>query len=302
MSATSHQSTLGILAILGAAALWGTTGTIQTLLPPGKDPLVVAALRLLFGAATLFLLAGVSQESRKSFAQLPLASVVFAGVAIGIYNVLFFVAVLEVGVGIGTALAIGSAPLWVTLFDFVFRRAIPGRRRLIGQAVCIVGASLLVVSGSSSSASFLGLLLAILAGSAYATYSLVTSRMGGKIPSATIASSTFGVAALFLLPLILFFPTQWISSPTTWLQLLFLGAIATGVSYALYTWGLRYVAPSAAVTFALVEPLTAWLLATFVVGEELSGMKILGAVVLLLGLWVVTSTVRSGTASPESIK
>ena len=123
MSATSHQSTLGILAILGAAALWGTTGTIQTLLPPGKDPLVVAALRLLFGAATLFLLAGVSQESRKSFAQLPLASVVFAGVAIGIYNVLFFVAVLEVGVGIGTALAIGSAPLWVTLFDFVFRRA-----------------------------------------------------------------------------------------------------------------------------------------------------------------------------------
>jgi DME family drug/metabolite transporter len=51
---------------------------------------------------------------------------------------------------------------------------------------------------------------------------------------------------------------------------------------------LRHVAASTAVTLALTEPVTAWVLATVVVGEPLSAQKVLGAVLVLAGLTVVT--------------
>src|SRR6056297_2150819 len=44
---------LAVLAALAAAMLWGTTGTLQSLLPADRQPLVVGALRVILGAAAL---------------------------------------------------------------------------------------------------------------------------------------------------------------------------------------------------------------------------------------------------------
>lgn len=290
----------GIAAILAAAVLWGTTGTVQALLPPEREPLVVAALRLLIGAAALFSIALSARQSRSAFLRLPIPGVLGAGLAIGLYNLLFFAAVLQTGVGIGTALAIGSAPIWVTLFELCFYRRVPSRRQGLGQAVCIIGAVLLVVSGAATNASVPGMAIATLAGAAYAAYSLLTSRIGHLAPSATIAASTFGVAAVCTAPLLWFLPTGWLADTATWSKIVFLGVVATGLSYALYTWGLRHVAASTAVTLALAEPLTAWLLATVVVGEAVTPTKIVGAVLLLAGLFIVTG--RGGRRDPESMR
>lgn len=298
--------TLAIAAVIAAAVLWGTTGTIQALLPDGREPLVVAAMRLSIGAAALLVLALVQRESRAGFRRLPVPGIVFAGLAIGLYNVLFFLAVLEAGVGTGTAIAIGSAPIWVTLYEIIVRRQIPGVRRALGQTISIAGACLLVLSGGVEGGSPVGFAIAAVAGSAYAAYSLATSRIGGRAPSATIAASTFAVAALAVSPVMLFVPVAWLSGPQVWLALLFLGICSTGLSYALYTWGLTRVAASTAVTLALVEPLTAWLLATAVVGETVTLAKTVGAVLLLGGLAIVTASpetramavpVRQGTSS-----
>lgn len=296
MTTNRHAGLIGVAAILCAAVLWGTTGTIQALLPEGREPMVVAAMRVLIGALTLLAFAAASGAGRAAFSRLPWTVVGVAGVAIGLYNALFFAAVSNVGVGIGTALAIGSAPLWVTVFDLLILRRLPGARRLLGQAVCIAGATLLAVSGAAAQASPAGVLLALAAGAAYATYSLVTSRIGAAAPATTIAAGTFAIAAVCLMPALVLLPADWIDGAAVWARLLFLGAVVTGVSYALYTWGLKQVAPSAAVTLALAEPLTAWLLATFVVGEALTVAKVIGAVVLLLGLWIVTSTIGNPTA------
>lgn len=283
---------LGVAAVLVAAVLWGTTGTVQALLPEAREPLVIAALRLLLGAATLILIAAASSGGRRAFSKLPLALIAVAGLAIAAYNVLFFVAVLKTGVGIGTALAIGSAPIWATLYQALFLRRLPDRHQLLGQALSIAGAILLVVSGAAVEASAAGMAMAAVAGVAYATYSLLTSQAGREVPAPTLAASTFAVAALLLAPALWLLPSAWVLAGAAWPKLAFLGIVATGASYVLYTWGLRHVPPVAAVTLALAEPLTAWLLATFVVGEPLTLLKALGALLLLFGLAIVTGAVR----------
>lgn len=290
MTAGSGNRSLGLMLVIAAAVLWGSTGTVQALLPPAREPIVVAAVRLAIAALTLLALAGCAARSRAGFRDLNWRGVAAAGVAIAAYNVMFFIAVTGAGIGIGTALAIGSAPIWVTLYEIVVLRRLPGGMRLLGQGVCILGAVLLVVSGSAANASLGGIVLALLAGSAYAIYAVITGRIGQSAPPATLAAATFSVAALVLAPALLILPTDWLAMPGAMEKLAFLGVFATGLAYALYTWGLRHVSASTGVTLSLVEPLTAWLLATFLIGEPSSSTKILGAALLFLGLVMVTRT------------
>ena len=286
--ASRSPSLLGLGAILLAALLWGTTGTVQTFLPPSRDPLAVGALRMLVGAATLLLLALARPESRRGFAHLPWGGVILAGIAIGGYNLLFFRAVTETGVGIGTAIAIGSAPLWATAFEVLVNRERPGAVRLFGQGVAILGVGLLALAGGSEGGSLLGALLAAGAAACYAFYSMVTSRVGHRAPPMTTAAATFGVAALMTSPVLVIAPLGWLAAPQGWFWIGFLGVGVTGLSYALYTWGLTRVAASTAVTLALAEPVTAWLLASVVVGEAVTEPKIAGALLVLAGLAVIT--------------
>lgn len=278
----------GIAAVIVAAILWGTTGTIQTLLPPGSDPLTVGALRLLLGAAALSLLALAKPESRQAFTRLPWRVVVLAGAAIAAFNMFFFRAVLEAGVGVGTAIAIGSAPLWATAFEVAARKGLPSGLRLAGQAISITGAVILGLAGSDEGGTATGVTLAALAGAAYAAYSLATARAGQNAPSATVAAATIGLGALLTLPVLVILPPVWLSGAAALGGILFLGLGTTCLAYALYTWGLCRIAASTAVTLVLVEPVTAWLLATFVVGEAVTLPKLAGASLILAGLAVVT--------------
>ncbi|WP_340110191.1 DMT family transporter [Pikeienuella sp. HZG-20] len=288
MSAVSpSRRALGVGAVVAAAGLWGSTGTIQTLLPAASDPFAVGALRLVFGAAALLALALGAPAGRRGFGALPWRGVVFAGLAIGAYNLLFFRAVLDAGVGVGTAVAIGGAPIWATAYEAAFRRRRPGRLRALGQAISILGVALLALAGGGAGASLTGVILAALAGACYAAYSLATSALGGRAPAATLAAATFSVAALAALPVLFLTPLGWLAAPQSWPAMLFLGVVATGLSYRLYTAGLARVAASTAVTLALAEPVTAWILATLVVGEPLTPQKLAGALLILTGLAAV---------------
>ncbi|WP_231592392.1 DMT family transporter [Pelagovum pacificum] len=284
---------IGILSVILAAVLWGTTGTLQTLLPEGREPLAVGAIRLLVGALFLLALAAASPAARRAARHLPWRGVLFAGVAIAGYNLLFFRAVSEAGVGIGTAVTIGSAPIWTAAYEALALRVRPGPARLAGQAVSIGGVALLGLSGGVAGSSLTGILLALGSGACYAAYSLATSRVGGRVPSVTLAASTFSVAALVTLPALVILPLDWIAGSADIATLLFLGVGATGLSYVFYTWGLTRVMASTAVTLALAEPVTAWLLATLLVGEPVTLRTTFGVAMILAGLLIVSLTPAS---------
>lgn len=284
---------VALSAILAAAMLWGTTGTLQSFLPDSRAPVVVGALRLAIGALSLLLLAGLTRGAVAARHRVPKAPLLVAALGMAAYNLLFFAAVARAGVGLGTAVTIGSAPLWVAAYEGLVLRRAPGPRKAFGQALAIAGAAVLVLSGAQSGVSALGLLLAAAAGLSYAGYALASSAMAAKAPAATIAASTFTLAALMTAPVFALLPWHWALTGTAPATLLALGVGSTGLAYALYTWGLKSVPASTAVTLALAEPLTAWALALLVVGESVTPLKLTGAALLMAGLYVVTSNTRS---------
>ncbi len=277
----------GVLAVVLAAMLWGSTGTLQAQMPVERAPVVVGVVRLIVGALGLWALALISGAQLRAVRNIPLKGVILAGIAIGLYNLLFFRGVALAGVGVGTAITIGSAPLWVIGYE-ILRGIIPTKAKSFGLALCLVGVVLLAGLSANVRPDPIGVLLGLGAGACYAFYSQATSAIKTELDSTVIAAATFTVAAIVTMPVLVFFETAWIWQASALWPLLGLGILSTGVAYALYTWGLRHVLPSTAVTLALVEPMTAFFLAVFLLGESFTLPTAMGAGLLLVGLVLVT--------------
>lgn len=281
----------GALCVACAAVLWGTAGTAQTFLDAGElSPLWVAALRLFF-AASLFLPLLTYREGCRALS-IPkdgsLRLILACGVAMAAYNLLFFAAMRAAGVAVGTAIVIGSAPVWATAIECMRGGARPAPGRLFGLSIAIAGGVLMATAGRedfSVSLSALGVCLS--AGLAYASFTVMTKELVGSL------SPIRATALSFTLAMFLAFAVAFAASPLPVLTLkgigvtLYLGLLTTGAAYLLFSSGLRHLKASTGVALSLLEPVTAFLLAVTVAGEAVTFSAVVALILLLGGLFLV---------------
>jgi len=288
----------GALLVIAAATLWGTTGTSQALAPQGAGPLAIGTLRLLIGGAGLLAYALWRGKRPRALGRVrgwPWKAIVLAAVCMAAYQVLFFSGVARTGVAVGTIVGIGSSPILAGALAFVFRGERPGWKWVIATAMAVAGGSLLA-SGASGGGNLhvdpLGLLLAIGAGGAYATFILVSKGLLEGSSSEMALAVIFCLGALFLLPLLLTQNMAWLLQPRGLAVALHLGLVTVGVGYTLFWAGLRRVPVAMAGTLTLAEPLTAGMLGVLVLGERLTLTASLGIALILVGLVVLSVSRR----------
>jgi len=278
----------GYLLIIGAAVLWGTTGTSQALAPAGVTPLSIGAMRLLLGSLALLALA-LSQGGFRRRTGWDIRAVLIAGSAIAAYQVTFFAGVKLASIAIGTIVGIGSAPIFGALLGHFYEHEKLERRWFLATALSLSGVVLLGAAGKQSlDLDPRGVLLALAAGLTYAVYTLYNKRLLATHDPDEVMAVTFGLGALLLLPFIFTSPMQWLASPRGMLVAGHLGLIATGLSYALFGRGLKSVPVSTTTTLTLAEPLTAGLLGVLVVGERLPPVALIGIALIAAGLLMLT--------------
>lgn len=280
------QTARGVALVLAAAALWGTTGTAQSLAPPQLASVWVGALRLL--VAALFFAGWLSlRRPAVPWRSLPWRGIVLAGLCMGAYNLAFFAGVRAAGVAVGTAVALGSGPLWAGLLE-----ATVARRRLrplwwAGTALAVAGGVLMVAGNAAGSTSAAGLLLCLTAGLSYAAYVLLNKSLVTQAPPSVVTGAVFATAALLALAS----AWAWAGTPALGKADLavvaWLGVASTGVAYLLFSHGLRHLSGATAVALALFEPVTAFVLAVLVVGEQPGWIALGGLAAVLAGLAVV---------------
>jgi DME family drug/metabolite transporter len=280
----------GILLVLGAGMLWGTTGTAQSFSDGALSPYWVGALRL--GVASLFFLAyagsinGLPHLGRQ-LAGLDWRRTAWAGACIAGYNLAFFAGVKATGVAVGTALAIGSGPIWAGLLQLA-GGARPGPGWWTGTLLAVGGGVLLVFGrGGDIQADPLGIVLCLAAGLAYALYTLLNKRLVDRSAPAVTTLGVFLVSALLALPAAGLWAGPLQITASGWLVVGFLGIASTGIAYLLFSTGLRGISAATGVSLALMEPVTAFLLALAVVGERPGALAYAGLAALLAGLAIV---------------
>jgi DME family drug/metabolite transporter len=282
----NNPSEMSRTLVLLAAVAFGTTGTARAL-GPDASPVAVGAARVAVGAALLGLVAWrTAPRSSRPWSRRALLA---GALGIAAYQLAFFAAVRDTGVAVGTVVAIGSGPVFAGLLG---RGPLTGRWA-VSTALATAGVALLVAGGGQADVSIPGVLLALVAGASYGTYTVAAKALldEGHAPEAVMARA-FTAAAVLLAPALVIAGTGWLASPGGAALALYLGAIPTALAYVLFARGLRHISAGEAATLTLAEPLTATALGTVVLGERPGALAALGALLVLSGLVAVAVPAR----------
>ncbi|GAA0452154.1 DMT family transporter [Alkalibacillus silvisoli] len=270
-----------VLLVLFGAILWGTTGTAQALAPE-SSPLVVGALRLLIGGGSLILLIVI--QNRLSIKGIPKKALLISALAMALYQPFFFSGVDLTGVAIGTVVAICSAPVFAGIMEGFIHKRLPDRVWVVSTVLALIGCVLLFQSGEEVTFDLLGMVFSLLAGLAFAIYTFVSKDLVTNYPPDVVVAVVFSTAAVFLLPILFIYDLSFAFQLSGAISMLHLGLIATAVAYLLFARGLKGVPASMAVTLALAEPVTAFLLGILLLGEPLTVLSGFGLFLLVVGL------------------
>ncbi len=284
----------GAWLVLLAACLWGTNGTAQALAPAGAQPIIIGTLRIAVGGLALLAFA-LSQGSLRDGKRWLFWPTFLGALSMAAYQMFFFAGVARTGVAIGTIVGIGSTPILAGPIGYLVRRERPSRRWLIATILGIIGCGLLIVAGEQIHLDLLGIFLATCAGGSYAVFTTVSKGLIEEHAPEAVMAVTFCLGACFVLPLLLTANLRWLAQPAGYLVILHLGVITAGFAYTLFARGLRQVPVATAASLTLGEPLTAGLLGVLFLREALSGVAILGIVLIFFGLAYLT------TEKPQAI-
>ena len=303
-NSSASSSAVGIAFVSVAAVLWGTTGTAQSLGAGGLSPFWVGAAQLAVSSLFLGALLAVSHRRLRGRAGQGGAPVqpllpnpvhlglrpawfVLASMGIGGYSIFFYEGVTLTGVAVGTAVAIGSGPIWAGLMQALVLRAPLSALWWAGTLVSVAGGAAMVMARGGATLSWSGLALCLLAGLSYAGYALINKRLVTHMSPRVVNFYVFTGAACMAVPIALVQSglPQW--SLAAVLVVVYLGVVVSGLAHMLFSIGLRSISGPTGVTLSLIEPVAAFVLAVWVVGERQPLQSWLGLLAVLAGLMLV---------------
>jgi len=280
----------GLLLVVLAAALWGTSGVATKGIYGLSEasPLMVAALRLALGAPLLWLAyRALSGEHNAHIAGRDLGWMALAGASLGLSQACYFAAIAQVGVAIATLVTICATPVLVSLLSATLLHERLTRYTAVALAGALLGTEMLVGAGQSAvgaqtGAAASGILLALGAAVCFTTFILASRVLAPRYHPLLSITVAVSAGALLLLAieaasgaLTLLYP--W----PAWSLLLYLGLVPTALGYGLFFRGMQHTTAAQASVGSLVEPLTSTALALVIFGERLGPLGLVGAGLLI---------------------
>ena len=217
---------MGLLLICLAAITWGTTGTTSALIAQQAtlSPLTVGLWRIVFALPVFWLWHGLMGQQRQPplnnrLTQPQRLSLLAMGLCMAGYQVFYFAAVPYIGVAMTALVAVCSSPLIITVLAIAVLGEKLTRNLCIAMALGVTGTVLLIAQPEAMYVAgfrfFLGIALAFGAAFSYAGYAIFAKSLVDRIDAVAIATYSFTIAALALIPTLLLQPAFDI-----WLQAL----------------------------------------------------------------------------------
>ena len=290
-----HSTRRGIGWLVLAGLCWGTSGTLGTLLrrESGVGFLSVASLRILVGGLALILVVSALGRLRLPSTAGTWGQIALLGLASGAYQVGFFLGVGTIGVPLATMVAIGSTPVMVAIVDVLTHRVRLRWPLFLSCLLALVGLALLVGAPDSrdTTALTLGVIGSLVAGAGFASISLLGTRLRPDFDAVTGTGVAFLLGGLLVSVVAVFapgdeplLPHEWTPAAIVWVVAL--GVVPTAVAYLSYLRGLRTQTGTVGSLVSLLEPVTAAVVAFFVLGQRLTPVGLVGMVVLLAAVAV----------------
>jgi drug/metabolite transporter (DMT)-like permease len=182
-------------------------------------------------------------------------------------------------------------PAAVAIAAALYLRERPSKQRVLGILLSIAGVVLVISFGKSdetASQPVLGALLMLASVAAWALYTVLAKRVA-EADEMLITAVSMSLATVMLLPLVLFElrDHSWPAfSSAAWLNILYLGVIASGAAFVIYNRALRDLDASAVGVWINLAPIIGVVSAVLFLGESLHPWQIAGAAIALAGMWL----------------
>ncbi|ABM03898.1 hypothetical transmembrane protein DUF6 [Psychromonas ingrahamii 37] len=286
----------GRFAVLLAAILWGTTGTVASFAPQ-LSPLAIGAFAMGIGGLLQAMIARKKLISDIDKLLTVKRELLIGALAVAIYPLAFYTAMQFSGITIGTVISIATAPFATVLLErLLSKKNHMDRRWQVSVGLGVIGVVLLTYSEGMSAQydqqnalKFIGALLGLLAGLTYAIYSWVARSLIEKgIQSESAMGSLFALGAAILIPSLFFTGENLFSNLNNILVVSYMALVPMFIGYLAFGFGLRYVHASRATLLTLFEPVVAAVLAVSVVGEHIAFSGWLGMLLIITCLFLQT--------------
>ena len=219
------------------------------------------------------------------------------GVAI---NQLFFFKGLNITTPINAAIIMTSNPVLVIIMSAVILHEKLNIRKGIGIALGLIGASALILNGGNLSGNtdfMLGNTFVFINAISYGLYLVLVKPLMQKYHPITVMFYVFSFGFLYVLPFGYseLSSVEWsIFPPKIMWEVAFVVVCTTVVAYLLNSSALKQLNPSTVSIYIYTQPVLATLFAIFRKADALNEMKIISAIIIFIGVYLVS--VRPSTS------
>lgn len=274
----------GALCIILASIIWGTTGTAASF-ATDVSPLAIGAFAMGGGGILLVLRAVKSLIKDKARLRMRPKTLLLGGLSVAIYPLAFYSSMHLAGVAVGSVISLASAPLFSVLLERIINKKPISQHWLLSFAFGGLGIMLLTISKQGgethSTVHFWGIILGLIAALTYACYSWSAKQLIEHGVSANSSmASLFGLAAVLLLPSLLFSADNMFANATNITVAIYMATVPMFLGYLLFGYGLKSIAASKATLITLLEPAIATLFAVIIVGETFSYLGWIGMMLI----------------------
>lgn len=289
----STQKAQGMAMLVFVNVMWGLSFIFsKTALSEGMPPMTLAFLRYLITAGLMLPLCLKLEHGVRLYEWAPRA---FATTLLGITVYFFFEhSGLQRTTASAASLIVSLVPMMTLLFRVFFCRERISLTRWMAVALSLVGAYLVIVTGSEVGGSSLtGNLLMVGASLCWTGYILTTPKLLMSCSSLRVSTWQALAAVVTLAPFALAERSRWVCvSPVAWLCILLLAAVCSALCYVLYNLAMRVV-DSLTVSLSInLNPITACVAGALLLGEQLTGMQLAGGILIVLSMIVDTFATR----------
>ena len=277
------------VSLILAAVFWGANYAATKFAALSVAPLSIVAVRFVVAGlimyAVLRVLEPASRLTRKDV--LPMAGLGCLGVAVGQTAFTYGVSLTSAA---NTGLIFATAPIWGLLFGFVLGLERPTWRGATGVGLSVLGVGVVFYEGLGVEGPRLGGdLLVLSAAIGFGAYTVLSMRVLGR--HSPLAVATYPI--LFGGPLVLVFSAsfftglEWGSITVgAWSAVAFSAVFATAFAFSAWQTGISRIGANRVLVYQYLITLTGVTSGIIFFGERLGVGKLLGGVVILLGVYL----------------
>jgi len=282
------------------ALIWGNSFLFIKLAVATVPTLWIVTIRMVLGACLLFIIArSTGQQAPSDFRTfLKLGLIGIFGSALPWAAQAWAQRFLDSGL---TSVLNAATPVATLLLALVMRQERLYLNRVLGLALSVVGTLVVVGVEVRAGRSSLALAAALLATFGYALAAVLTrAHVSGRMSNTWAAASqlVWGVAFLGPLAWSTEGPPPTHLSPLVLCALLALGLLGTGLAFLIYFTLLQRVGATNTSMVTYLVPVVGLSSGALVLGERFGANVFLGALVMIVGVWLAQRAPRTPVQAP----